>query len=73
MCARLTELVAAGMSSTQLARALFLSQRGVEYHVASLVRKLGAPSRIGMVSTAYAAGDLLARQWHPKVDPALIG
>lgn len=72
LSARILEHVAAGMSSAQLARTLFLSKQGVEYHVTSLVRKLGAPNRTGMVSMAYAAGVLLARQWPPKVNPALI-
>jgi DNA-binding CsgD family transcriptional regulator len=73
LSARILEHVAAGMSSAQLARTLFLSKQGVDYHVTSLVRKLGAPNRTGMVSMAYATGVLLAAQWPPKVDPALIG
>lgn len=70
--ARVLEHVAAGMSSAQLARMLFLSKQGVEYHVSTLVRKLGAANRTGMVSMAYATGVLLARQWPPKVNPPLI-
>lgn len=72
LSARVLELVAVGMSSAQLAKMLFLSKQGVEYHVATLVRKLGAANRTGMVSMAYAAGVLLARQWPPKVNPFLI-
>lgn len=73
LSARILEHVAAGMPSAQLARTLFLSKQGVDYHVGLLVRKLGAPNRTGMVSMAYTAGVLLAGQWPPKVDPALIG
>lgn len=72
LSARILEHVAAGMSSAQLARTLFLSKQGVDYHVMSLARKLGAPNRTGMVSMAYAAGVLVAGQWPPKVKPALI-
>lgn len=70
--ARVLEHVAAGMSSAQSARMLYLSKPGVEYHVASLVRKLGAANRTAMVAMAYAAGVLMPDQWPPKVDPALV-
>ena len=70
--ARILEHVAAGMSSAQSARTLYLSKPGVEYHVASLVRKLGAANRTAMVAMAYAAGVLMPDQWPPKVDPILI-
>lgn len=70
--ARILEHVAAGMSSAQSARMLYLSKPGVEYHVASLVRKLGAANRTAMVAMAYAAGVLMPDQWPPKVDPVLV-
>ncbi|WP_394617251.1 LuxR C-terminal-related transcriptional regulator [Lentzea sp. JNUCC 0626] len=70
--ASILERVAAGVSTAEMAKSLCLSRHGVDYHVALLVRKLGASNRTGLVAMAYSAGVLLAGQWPPKVNPDLV-
>jgi DNA-binding CsgD family transcriptional regulator len=55
------ELLAVGMRNAEIAAKLFLSERTVEHHVASLLRKLDTHSRRDAVQKAGALG-LLATQ-----------
>lgn len=52
-------LLARGRTNKQIARALVLSVRTVEHHVAALYRKLGTHSRAETVEVALARPDLL--------------
>ncbi len=49
-------LVAAGMTSAQIAKELFLSPRTVEAHLASIYHKLGVTSRAGATRFALEHG-----------------
>jgi DNA-binding CsgD family transcriptional regulator len=49
-------LVAAGMTSAQIAKELFLSPRTVEAHLASIYHKLGVTSRAGATRFALEPG-----------------
>ncbi|MEO3930526.1 helix-turn-helix transcriptional regulator [Micromonosporaceae bacterium B7E4] len=46
---RIADLVAAGLSSKQIAAQLFLSPRTVEYHLYKIYPKLGISSRTDLV------------------------
>lgn len=67
--ARILEGVAAGESTVQLAGRLYLSRQGIEYHVGSLLRRLGVANRAALVSRAYSIGLLTTGHWPPKVPP----
>lgn len=54
-------LLGAGMRNAEIAAKLFLSERTVEHHVASLLRKLDTHSRLETVRKAGALG-LLATE-----------
>jgi DNA-binding CsgD family transcriptional regulator/tetratricopeptide (TPR) repeat protein len=56
-------MVGLGMSNDQIAARLFLSQRTVESHVSSVLRKLGMASRVEIA--AYAARRLAGEQQTP--------
>ena len=51
-------LVAEGHTNPTIAASLFISRRTVSHHVASILRKLDAPSRSGAVATATRQGIL---------------
>ncbi|MEU5693077.1 LuxR C-terminal-related transcriptional regulator [Actinosynnema sp. NPDC020468] len=70
--ARILENVAVGMSTVKIASILYLSRQGVEYHVATMLRKLKAGNRAALVSRAYAIGVLNADAWPPRVDEAFL-
>ncbi|MEV0606495.1 LuxR C-terminal-related transcriptional regulator [Polymorphospora rubra] len=70
--ARILQGVAMGMSTVNLAAKLYLSRQGVEYHVATMMKKLKAPNRAALVSRAYSMGVLNAGTWPPQVSPEFI-
>lgn len=70
--ARVLEGVAAGESTVQLASRLFLSRGGVEYHVASLLRKMKVTNRPALISKGYALGVFAVGEWPPRVQPEFI-
>ncbi|HEX3782528.1 MAG TPA: LuxR C-terminal-related transcriptional regulator [Pseudonocardiaceae bacterium] len=70
--ARILEGVAAGASTVQLAARLYLSRQGIEYHVASMLRKLRVSNRAALVSRAYSMGLLAANSWPPRVISDII-
>ena len=49
-------LVADGLPTKQIARALAISERTVKFHVASILRKLGADNRAQAVALAAQRG-----------------
>jgi DNA-binding NarL/FixJ family response regulator len=52
----IAELVAEGRSNKQVAAALFLSDRTVEYHLSAVYKKLGVRSRTQLAATLGRAG-----------------
>ncbi|GGO91916.1 hypothetical protein GCM10012280_40900 [Wenjunlia tyrosinilytica] len=70
--ARILEGVAEGTSTVQMAAKLYLSRQGVEYHVASLFRKMKAPNRAALVSRAHSVGMLTVGAWPPRVVPDYV-
>jgi DNA-binding CsgD family transcriptional regulator len=67
--AKVLEGVAAGISTIQLATLLFLSRGGVEYHVATLMRKFKVTNRPALVSKCYSTGVFVLGSWPPRVLP----
>jgi PAS domain S-box-containing protein len=67
MEARILEGVAAGVSTVQLAADLYLSRGGIEYHVATLLRKMKVKNRPALVSKAYSKGIFGVGSWPPRV------
>jgi PAS domain S-box-containing protein len=72
MESRILEGVAAGVSTVQLAATLYLSRGGVEYHVATLLRKLKVKNRPALVSKAYSMGIFGVGSWPPRVLPEFV-
>ncbi|WP_372410402.1 LuxR C-terminal-related transcriptional regulator [Streptomyces luteireticuli] len=63
--ARIVELVAAGCTTSVVARAVGLSADGVNYHLVRLTRRLGVPNRTALVARAYTLGLLSPTTWPP--------
>ena len=57
-------LLAEGLTNAQLAGRLFLSEKTVDHHVSSVLRKLGEPTRSGAVAAALGRG-LLPNMGNP--------
>ncbi|MFG2479643.1 LuxR C-terminal-related transcriptional regulator [Streptomyces fagopyri] len=56
------DLIAAGMSNSEVARALVLSEKTVKFHVSNLLRKLGVRSRAQAIVRAWDRGVLAGPQ-----------
>ena len=65
------EFVTAGLASTQVADALGVTRKDVEYHVSNLISKFYARNRAGVVGRAFVLGSLSSRHWPPRVESAL--
>ncbi|GAB3164170.1 LuxR C-terminal-related transcriptional regulator [Amycolatopsis sp. NPDC004378] len=59
--------IAAGASTAELARRLYLSRQGVEYHIHRMLRGLKVRNRTELVSRAYVNGLLAPDVWPPQV------
>jgi DNA-binding CsgD family transcriptional regulator len=57
---------AAGMRSSQIAARLHISRRTVEYHIARMLRLIGAGNTVQAVSWCYAVGVLVPLTWPPE-------
>lgn len=56
------DLITAGMSNNEVARALVLSEKTVKFHVSNLLRKLGVRNRAQAIVWAWDQGVLSGRQ-----------
>jgi len=65
--ARILEGVAAGATNVQLASRLHLSRQGIEYRIATMLRRYKVPNRPALVSRAYTMGLLGLDSWPPRV------
>ena len=65
--ARILEGVAAGFSSGQLSRELYLSSKTIDYHVRVMSDKLQATNRVALVSRAFVLDILRTDSWPPRV------
>ncbi len=63
--AEILELVAAVVTTAVTARTVGLTVDGVNYHLARLCGRLGAPNRTALVARAYVLGLLDPRAWPP--------
>ncbi|PNE33961.1 hypothetical protein AF335_11505 [Streptomyces eurocidicus] len=66
---RILELVAAGRTTSVIARAVGLSDDGVNYHLVRLARRLSVPNRTALVARAYVLGLLSPAVWPPAALP----
>ncbi len=70
---RVALLVARGSTNREVADALFLSQKTIEFHLRNVFRKLGLRSRAELASMAGRTGALAPGEGrHPRSDLALI-
>lgn len=60
------ELVALGLSNTEVGARLHISGHTVAAHVSSAIRRLGARSRTDLVARSYAQGILDPVEWPPR-------
>lgn len=58
-------LAAAGLRNAQIARSLGISVRTVDWHLMSMLRRIGAESRAGLISRCWAAGMFVPGAWPP--------
>ncbi|MFI6345279.1 LuxR C-terminal-related transcriptional regulator [Streptomyces sp. NPDC050560] len=70
--ARILIGIAMGMSTVNLAAKLYLSRQGVEYHVATMLKKMKASNRAALVSRAYSLGVLTPGVWPPQLPAEFI-
>ncbi len=56
------ELIARGLSNTELAQRLYLSEKTIKTHVGRILMKLGIRDRVQAVIVAYEAGIIIPRQ-----------
>ncbi|WP_051855917.1 LuxR C-terminal-related transcriptional regulator [Streptomyces sp. NRRL S-1868] len=63
---RILEGVAAGFSSGQLSRELYLSFKTIDYHVRVMSDKLQASNRVALISKAFVLRILRTDAWPPR-------
>lgn len=51
-------LVAMDKTNAEISQELYISERNVEYHISSIIRKLDAKSRVGAVVNAIKNGEI---------------
>jgi DNA-binding CsgD family transcriptional regulator len=57
---------AMGMNAERTGRALCISRRTVEFHLAAMLRRTGAQSTVELTARCYAAGILMPEVWPPR-------
>ena len=57
---------AAGLSARQIAVILHISHRTVEYHIASILKRIAARNTVEAVARCYATGVLMPSEWPPR-------
>lgn len=60
-------LLAAGLSTGDIARRLYVSRQAVTYHVGNLLAKLQCENRTGLVARAFVLGLLAIDAWPPRL------
>ncbi len=68
MEAQIIERIAAGERTVDIARNVYLSRQGVEFHVSKLLQRMRVPNRAALIAKAYTLGILSGTAWPPKVD-----
>lgn len=63
------ELAAEGLSTRQIADALFVSEQAITYHLGNLLSKFACENRAGLVSRAFVFGYLEPFAWPPRLAP----
>jgi DNA-binding NarL/FixJ family response regulator len=66
--ARIIESIAAGERTAHIARKLYLSHQGVEYHVSKMFQRLRVANRPALVARAYSLGILRTEAWPPQIE-----
>jgi DNA-binding NarL/FixJ family response regulator len=64
---RVLELVALGLSTSEIAKQLYVCRQTITYHISNLLMKSGARNRTGLVAKAYSVGVLDIGTWPPQV------
>lgn len=68
---QIADLTSTGMTSKEIARALFLSQRTIDTHLSNIYRKLGLPNRVALTRLMLGTGDRPDRR--PQDGPSAPG
>lgn len=66
MESKILALAAGGATTAQISQDVGLTVHGVNYHLASLSRRWGAPNRTALVARAYVSGVLAPGTWPPE-------
>jgi DNA-binding CsgD family transcriptional regulator len=61
------ELLALGLSNRQIGERLWITRKGVGYHIGNLLAKFQVQTRTGLVARAYATGILESGTWPPRL------
>ena len=67
MEARILEKLAVGERTADIARHVYLSRQGVEFHVSKMLQRMRVPNRTALVAKAYSMGIFSVPSWPPKV------
>lgn len=61
------ELLALGLSNRLIGERLWISRKGVGYHISNLLAKFQVETRTGLVARAYATGIIEPGTWPPRL------
>lgn len=69
--AEILALLAAGLSTDEVARELHISGHTVTHHIGKMLDRVEASNRTELVARGYALGILRPRDWPPRVGESL--